>query len=86
MNYNRYKHYIVVNEDRQPMSFEKIGKNGGQFCFAQTDLARQPNPVKLYTYKEAIELIRKTVEYRTSQGFEVGEYRLMPIFARKNGS
>ena len=74
MNTKNYKKYIVVDEVNRPMSF-----NVNQFFYCDTHHARQPHPIETYTYKKAIELIKKAVEYRTKNNFPIGEYNLMPV-------
>lgn len=78
MNYKKYTHYIVVDENRNPMSFQD-----GQFVYCETDGFRNPFPVKLYTFKEAKELIKKTITYRTNCNFSVGTYKLMPVLTQQ---
>lgn len=82
MNFKRYKKYLVISSEGRPMSYEKIGRDGGQFAFCGDQTCRQPLPAKTYTHKQATELIKKTVEWRNEQGysdFANEEYLLMPV-------
>lgn len=74
MNYKRFKKYIVVDENYCPMSYDR-----NQFVYCNTEQNRRPFPVKIYTLKQAKELIKKTCEWRAKQGFLMGNYYLMPI-------
>lgn len=74
MNFKNYKKYIVVDEDNRPMTFEV-----NQFCYCTNHQGRNPFPVNLYSYEEAMELIKKTIEYRTKNEFSIGTYNLMPV-------
>ena len=82
MNYKKFKRYIVVNANRQPMAFSTIDKKGGQFFFCNTEEARRPFALKSYTLKQARDLIKKTLEWRSKKGLESGQYYLMPITTR----
>lgn len=65
--------YIIVDENNKPMTFQYeqlvyVYTRG----FSRLYLA-------MYTEEQANEVIRKTVEFRTKNNFDVGDYHLMPL-------
>jgi hypothetical protein len=72
-----YQKFIVVSEDGRPMAF-----SGEQFCYCTNEDWQDPQwPVQVYSRKDAEKLIEATVKYRQEQGFDVGRYLLMPVWA-----
>ncbi len=74
MNLKNYAKYIVVDIDQRPMTFCER-----QFYHADDETHRLPLAIELYSEKTARELIKKSIKYRISQNFPIGEYLLMPI-------
>jgi hypothetical protein len=75
------KRYIVVDQNRRPMAF-----HGNQFCYVPIKVVRVGRPtnhiLETYTESEALELIRKTQEYRRDKLKLIepeDKYELMPI-------
>lgn len=81
MNFKRFKHYVVVDEDNKPMSFQWMNnkQTEGQFCYCSNHHCRRPSPILMYEKKEADILIRMSIMYRRRKGFTVGTYNLMPV-------
>lgn len=74
MNYRKFKFYIVVDSKDKPMTFFE-----NQFCYNDTEDNSRPFAIQLYTRREAMRLINKSIEFRKSLNFNIGEYVLMPI-------
>lgn len=75
-NFNNYKYFLVVDvESGKPMAYDR-----GQFCYCTTEKWQDEHfPAKAYRYGEAVDLIRKTKRNRKRNGFEPGEYLLVPF-------
>lgn len=82
MNRRIFKNYIVVcKQELRPMSFEwySQSKSSGQFCYAETEIARRPFALAVYTLQEANRLIQISEEFRFKNNYEETGYLLMPV-------
>jgi hypothetical protein len=67
--------FIVVDEDKKPMSF-----SDEQFCYCDDERWRDDMwPVQLYTKITALRLIEKSKAFREKNGYDETKYFLMPV-------
>lgn len=75
-NLKIFKKFIVIDADNEiPMSFD-----GDQFCYCTNDSWQDDHfPVRLYSYKRAKELIRRSNSYRIKNKMSPNNFKLMPV-------
>lgn len=73
---NKYKKFIIVDDNNKPMSWEQ-----NQLCYCTNNNWKDIHfPIKLYSKKRALELILKSNKWREKQGYSLNNYSIMPIY------
>jgi len=73
-NLKMFKKFIVIGE-LGPMAWDK-----DQFCYCSKEGWQDDHfPLRLYSYKRAKELIRKSNANRTKWKMEPNSFKLMPV-------
>ena len=77
MKVKSFKNFIVTDNNSRPMVFSK---SSGQLVYCNDEFWRDHvTAIKTVTYEQGQKQISKTIQFRKQNGFDVGEYKLMPI-------
>lgn len=67
--------FIVTDEKGKPMAW-----GGDQLCYCTDEYWQdEPFPIKTYSEQAARRYIKKSIAFRTENGFSDNYYKLMPI-------
>lgn len=75
------KKFIIVDEDSKPMSWDQ---GSHQLCYNDDERWRgehndAPFPLTIYSKKQALEVIRKSLRNRKRWHMSIDNYYLMPV-------
>lgn len=77
MKVKSFKNFIVTDNDNKPMTFSK---SNGQLVYCNDEFWKDDvTAIKPVTYEAGSKQIKKTIQFRMNNGFDVGQYKLMPI-------
>lgn len=74
-DFHKYDKFILTDDIGKPMAW-----GGEQLCYCTTDYWQDKQfPVKIYKKNYAKRLIVKSQLFRERSGYDVPQYRLMPV-------
>lgn len=74
-DFHKYDKVICTDEDGKAMAW-----GGEQLCYCTNNTWQDEHfPLKVYTKKHAQRLIARTQLFRKGAGFDVPQYRLVPV-------